>query len=261
MVLKYVLDLVVVILYITSNGSLVEINVTNTGVLPLVNISLPIEPLGFIYVTNSSGAQLPAVKAGDELIIPAAPNETVLVRYTPNVESMNNGLLGIKVSSAYPVKLYVSPSILPDVPSGVITNFSESGNYMVLDLLPGNYTVSFLVVQQAPQAPQAITEGQRGISPQLIIIVISIAVAIALIILTVLLVTRRRGGFNLSGVDSMVINALIEMGGEAFQSDIQRKLGLPRTTVWRSIRRLEARGYVIVDKYGKMNRVRLVRKP
>ncbi|MFP3281196.1 MAG: winged helix-turn-helix transcriptional regulator, partial [Vulcanisaeta sp.] len=66
---------------------------------------------------------------------------------------------------------------------------------------------------------------------------------------------------GLNPTDKEVIKALMEMGGEAYQADLQRKLNMPKATLWRAIKRLEATGYVQVIKEGRVNKVKLIRKP
>jgi len=48
------------------------------------------------------------------------------------------------------------------------------------------------------------------------------------------------------------------MGGEAYQADLIRSLRLPRSTVWRRIRRLAKEGYVELreGERGKVVRLR-----
>lgn len=54
---------------------------------------------------------------------------------------------------------------------------------------------------------------------------------------------------------------MIDMGGEAYQADLQRRLNIPKATLWRAIRRLENSGYVQVIKEGRVNKIKLVKKP
>jgi uncharacterized membrane protein len=64
---------------------------------------------------------------------------------------------------------------------------------------------------------------------------------------------------GLNPTDKEVIKALMEMGGEAYQADLQRKLNMPKATLWRAIRRLESAGYVQVIKEGRMNKIKLIK--
>jgi uncharacterized membrane protein len=57
--------------------------------------------------------------------------------------------------------------------------------------------------------------------------------------------------------DKEVIEYLAEAGGEAFESDIRSRFKLPKTTVWRMIKRLEGEEIVEVRKIRGQNLVRI----
>jgi uncharacterized membrane protein len=48
-------------------------------------------------------------------------------------------------------------------------------------------------------------------------------------------------------VDAKVLEYVRRRGG-AYETDVARELGIPRTTVFRAVRRLEERGLVRVEK-------------
>jgi len=66
---------------------------------------------------------------------------------------------------------------------------------------------------------------------------------------------------HLNDLDRAILNKLAEKGGSALQSELQKELGVPKTTLWRHIRKLERLGFVDVVKEGTFNRVILKRKP
>jgi len=94
-------------------------------------------------------------------------------------------------------------------------------------------------------------------------LLLAIGVAAALAALAAVLVRGRRGGgrggatvAGLSEVDERILAYLRERGG-AYESEIARELGIPRTTVFRAVRRLEEAGLVVVEKRGGRNFVRI----
>ncbi|MGC9118268.1 MAG: winged helix-turn-helix transcriptional regulator [Thermoproteus sp.] len=72
------------------------------------------------------------------------------------------------------------------------------------------------------------------------------AVAVAAVVAVVVLASRRRAP-QLNDTDRLVLSYLRKTGG-AYESDIARALGLPRTTVFKSVRRLEQTGLATVEK-------------
>jgi len=129
-------------------------------------------------------------------------------------------------------------------------------------------------------APEEPAEGGGGGLPLAALAALAAAAALALI---ALLAWRRRPGpkaagappeaavegeepVELSGeelddVDRRIVEVLRGAGGELYQSEIQRLTGLPKTTVWRHIRKLSEMGVVEVVREGKANRVKLLRDP
>lgn len=95
------------------------------------------------------------------------------------------------------------------------------------------------------------------------IILSSIAFSLLAVVTLTLLALRRSSApeiINLKPEEKRIIGILESKGGEAFQSEITRLLGLPKTTAWRYVKRLEEKGMVIVEKLHGMNYVRLRRR-
>ncbi len=57
--------------------------------------------------------------------------------------------------------------------------------------------------------------------------------------------------------DREVIQVLAEMGGEAFESELRERFKLPKTTVWRMMKRLQREGIAEIVKMGGQNLIRL----
>jgi len=66
---------------------------------------------------------------------------------------------------------------------------------------------------------------------------------------------------GLDDVDRLILETLERNGGEMLQSELMRATGLPKTTIWRHVRRLAEQGYIEVIREGKANRLRLKKKP
>lgn len=84
------------------------------------------------------------------------------------------------------------------------------------------------------------------------------AAAAAAAALAVLLLKRRsRAGEQMRDDDRNLIRFISENGGSAMESDLRKKFLLPRTTMWRAVKRLERQGLVTVEKQDSQNLVRL----
>ena len=60
--------------------------------------------------------------------------------------------------------------------------------------------------------------------------------------------------------DKGVLKFIDESGGKVLESELRQKFLLPRTSLWRLVRRLERMGYVRVSKVGMQNVIELIRK-
>ncbi len=281
--------LTTVFMYLLSNGSLISINVTTMQSTALLNVTLPVRPMGPIIVQNSSGSTIPAILIGNHLVIPVFGNGSFIIKYVPYIASLPSGYLAINVSSPYTINLFVSNNILlTQLPIGLITNFTKMNNGILLQLAPGNYSIGF--IPELPTTTTTTTSANRsstittttntttpsttktttsslGIGSVLYYIITAVIIVTA-VLLTYLFVIRHRGPEinpviveGLNPTDKDVVKALIDMGGEAYQADLQRKLNMPKATLWRAIRRLESAGYVQIIKEGRVNKIRLIKKP
>nr|AIF23161.1 putative membrane-associated protein [uncultured marine thaumarchaeote SAT1000_13_B06] len=57
--------------------------------------------------------------------------------------------------------------------------------------------------------------------------------------------------------DKEIINFLSANGGQAYESELRKKFLLPRTTMWRAVKRLERQGIIEIVKKDLQNIVKL----
>jgi len=286
--------MVSIMIYLMSNGSLVSMNVTTTQSVTLLNVTLPVEPIGpTLTVQSANGTSIPAILIGNHLIIPAFSNGTFIIKYVPLITQTPSGYLAMNVSSPYVVNLFIGNSILlTHLPINLIVNFTKVSNGIILQLAPGNYTIGFIsetpttgvtttnttttiarttnttktsTQSTSNQTSPKVTKTTSSI-PQYVYYVVPTVIIAAIVLLIYVFIIRHRGPEvnpiiveGLNPTDKEVIKALMEMGGEAYQADLQRKLNMPKATLWRAIRRLESAGYVQVIKEGRMNKIKLIK--
>ncbi|MFY9301525.1 MAG: hypothetical protein WAO91_10100 [Candidatus Nitrosotenuis sp.] len=61
--------------------------------------------------------------------------------------------------------------------------------------------------------------------------------------------------------DKRLVTFLEQNGGQAFERDLRKKFLLPRTTMWRAVKRLERQGVIQIEKKEFQNLVKLKKKP
>ena len=63
---------------------------------------------------------------------------------------------------------------------------------------------------------------------------------------------------GIDDVDRLILRKLREHGGSMLQSQLLRETGLPKTTLWRHVQKLERMGLIRIVKEGRSNRLILV---
>jgi uncharacterized membrane protein len=145
------------------------------------------------------------------------------------------------------------------------TAIDTSNTGIALSLYPGNWEISYVV----PLVPQDESDGDAGpLASFPLEYLIAAIVAAAAVVLSALIVVRRRRGPNVDKIlkanphlkkeDKDVILFLAEKDGKAFEAEIRERFSeMPRTSLWRLVRRLERLEIVEVKRIGLENQVQL----
>jgi uncharacterized membrane protein len=145
------------------------------------------------------------------------------------------------------------------------TSIDTSGTGIILSLYPGQWEISYVL----PLLSEDGTGDNR--TPDSVISIdylIAAIVAVVAVVISIILIFRRRRGPNvektlkanpqLKKEDKEVIEFLAEKGGQAFEAEIRERFpDMPRTSLWRLVRRLERLEIVEVKKIGLENQVQL----
>jgi len=188
---------IIVFIYLMKNASLVIINASITQATPLINITLPVTPLGPVTVLNSSGYAIPYYISNNEVIIPMPdPGKNITIEYTPYIGVLSNGTLQLVVSSNYEVNLQMANDVLPTSIPNNIEGFQKTNSGVTLTLAPGNYVINFIITAQTTQ--QAINQRSATMirkptsSYVLLYYTVLIIVIMVLIIIALMIIRGRR---------------------------------------------------------------------
>ena len=149
----------------------------------------------------------------------------------------------------------------------------------------GNYTESLILAQQAKAAAVDALNSEKLNTPDQTYLFAGVIAAVAGGIGAAIYMRSRRKVVTVEQLESLrhivkekrvidlnkifsekpylrqedkdAINYLAEKGGEAFESEIRDKFQLPKTTVWRLVKRLEREDLVEVKKAGGQNLIRI----
>jgi uncharacterized membrane protein len=149
--------------------------------------------------------------------------------------------------------------------SAMPTAIDTSGTGITLSLYPDQWEIGYVV----PLRPEDGLNGDEApLSSIPIEYLIAAVVAAAAIVLSALIYVKRRRGPNVDKIlkanpqlkqeDREVIQFLAEKDGKAFEAEIREQFpDMPRTSLWRLVRRLERLEIVEVKRIGLENQVQL----
>jgi uncharacterized membrane protein len=141
---------------------------------------------------------------------------------------------------------------LSAVPSAITTE----GDVMRLDLYPGDWEISYELPAQ-PSPPPPPSQPPPAAESSVYYYVLAAAI-ICIVALTLLLIRRRIRIRDLRSEEVEVLRFLKERGGRVLEAELRERFpNIPRTSMWRLIRRLEKQGIVRVRKVGLQNLVEM----
>lgn len=258
----------------------------------IVEIPLPTKPIAAtVLVETSTGATIPPIIEDGKLIIPLDSADNVIVSFlVDTVES--NGVISFPVTPPAEVKLVVfSGVVLLGLPTG-IQSYENLGDRLII-VFTGESQISFIPAAYTPpgggeattatpptETPSTGADADGGgdgspfslsIEAGTALLVLAIAVGVIIALLYFKQSRRRgeeQGGYrqesnmpidivDLDSTDKMILDVLRDMGGEASQPELLRETGLPKSTLWRRLKKLESMGYLEIERKGKTNLVRL----
>jgi len=209
--------------------------------------------------------------------------------YTQTLTSKQGTVWTLNLTAPYRVRVVLPENATVVGMSRLPDTVYSSAERLVLEFGAGPLTLQYIILYTAPPQPAAqqpaapTTETQppeektapqqppaqvqqppaepswyQLLKPPFIY---ALAAAVALVAAAVVFALRRRGAamelVELSEEDTAILNALRSLGGGAFQSELQKVLSMPPTTLWRRVKRLEQLGYVKVEKRAGRNYIKI----
>ena len=147
----------------------------------------------------------------------------------------------------------------------VPTSIETSSTGIKMSLASGHWEISYVLPLTSGDGPDDNGSPDSAIPWDYII---SAIVAVIAVVISIILIIRRRRAPNvkkavkahpqLKKEDTEVLEFLAEKGGQAFEAEIRERFpDMPRTSLWRLVRRLERLEIVEVKKIGLENQVQL----
>ena len=227
----------------------------------LVELPLAGEPEGgFVFVVDEEGVPLDYNLTENQTLLVESLGSTHLevIYHTNSITSKLGEVWTVNFSAMAGSTCLTIPenSIvvgLSDVPDSITTR----ENATTLEFGGASQIWVSYVLSLSP-SPPPLTPPQ---APSSLRYLIPLAAGLgALLSLFALRLRSRRVRVDLrelSYVDRLLLDELRKRGGEAYQAELAKGLGLPKTTAWRHIRSLERLGLIEVSKVEEMNYIKL----
>ncbi len=229
----------------------------------LQSVTLPIEPIAASIIALTDGRVLPTIYENNTLYVILDKSSVVEISYIANVSLVGNVFhLIINTDDNLTLRIPTLNVILLTLPKNIIS-FKEEDGILTLVVRGPQEIVYTLRIQNITQTPTTTPPTVVTPKPDYILLLITGITVVTLASgITYVLIRRRKVGDIdklLDDVDRSIIRELRARGGSALQAELQDSINVPKTTLWRHVKRLEKLGVVKVEKVGLQNRVTLVR--
>lgn len=283
---------------IDSNG-VVSVNVKLSLNEGLHEIVLPVEPIPITIAVVGDGEDLPLIYEEGRLYIYLDKPLNININYIANI-TIENNVFYLNIKTPDVIELRISKEvILLSWPEEKIIDISFAQGILTL-WIKGPITINYAIKSPTTQTPKTVIvttspspstttisthesptsttpagvttptvtptpTNELPISMNLIAIVTIAASVSWVVVFYTLFIKKRKIGQSsildtLGEVDIAIIKSLEARGGSAFQTELQNDVNVPKTTLWRHIKKLEKLGIVKVEKIGLQNKVVLIKK-
>jgi uncharacterized membrane protein len=187
----------------------------------------------------------------------------VSVEYdTVLLTNKNADLWTLTLSSPYALTVILPKNSIIMYLNNVPDEIETTGTELSLSLSPGQWEISYNVPLQTEEQTNepAATFPSEYLLIGGVIVVCAVAVLVFVFLQKKKISTKKivKQNPSLVAEDIAVIEFLAQQNGKAFEAEIRQKFPeMPRTTLWRLVRRLEGLEIVEVKKIGLENQVKL----
>ena len=267
-----VLIIAILIINITLGGTaIVSINM-QIPELSYINTTLPIKPLQstILVLEKCNNTPIPFKYYNNTIsIVNPTTCRNIEIEYVayPNIKN-STFILDIDLSKIYKYAILRWSNNILLIPNLEDIKYIEFINTTCAILSPDHtYEIHYIVI------PYINTRHKSSI--EILNYIYIIIIVTIVIVLTVLYFKYLKHRFriefrkveekenleyeDLSDIEKRIVELLISRGGSMLQSELYRLLDIPRTTLWRYVRRLEEKGIIKVEKVNRLNKIVLLK--
>jgi len=260
---------------ISATSKSIRVEIKSTGVVHvriigeiregLNEILLPIRPIPIsleVYVNNTL---VPSILVNNSVYIPSSGKGFLTIDYIANTTTVN-GKSVLEVASTQELALVIEPGIiLLSLPTNIVKTYYENNNLVIMFYGP---TILEYTIATTPTSPMVIPKKEAE-TPFLGLLEYVAIVGVLLIITLVIIAVKKFRKhkieeeitiIELDETDRKILKGLKDSGGTIIQSELRKKLGIPKATFWRHVKRLEKLGYIEVRRKGRTSELILKKK-
>jgi uncharacterized membrane protein len=221
--------------------------------LPLL---APKEHVYNILAVDNAGSPLDYELGDKNITVYALGAGTITIEYdTDYLTTKESGVWTLSFEAPFEMDI-----ILPEKSTIIYINAAPSSltvedGAIRLKISPGFWEISYDVEVSAYKPPEEEKQTQTGWTfPLQWLIAVGAALAAAVLFIVIIFLRRRTGNVTLRYEEEEVLRFIKNRGGRALEAELREAFpDIPRTSMWRLVKRLERRGKVKVKKIGLQN--------
>lgn len=262
--------------------SSIKVTIKNTGVVHveivgeveegLNEVLLPIQPIPISLEVYVNDTLIPSILVNNSIYIPSPGKGLLTIKYVANTTTVD-GKSVLTIIGSQELALTIEPGVvLLTIPDNIVKTYYENGNLVIVFHGPTmiEYTITTLTTTPTLTSPPP-KETVHKLVPQFPLEYIAV-VSIVLVVIVLTIIAKVKKGrkhriseeeitiIELDETDKRILEELRAAGGIAFQRELQKKLNIPKATLWRHVKRLERLGYIEIRKEGRASKLILKRK-
>lgn len=239
----------------------VRMSLTVNETEPLVTIELLSSKAYNILILDETGDVLNYDSNGSTLTVYTLGASKVSLEYdADDLTSKSGEIWTLNFVSPYEVTLLLPENSTLIYFNNAPASVGNTGAKIKLELQPGSWEISYILGAAPSTSPSAKPPQSITMTDWLLplLYLISGVIVVAAIILALKILRRRKELETVKTEEAEVIRFLKEHGGRALEAELRTAFpDIPKTSMWRLIKRLERRGILTVKKVGLQNVVEL----
>jgi uncharacterized membrane protein len=230
----------------------VKISIGSDEITPYITLQLFSTNATNIVVYNEEKNLLDYDIEDNNIRIYSLGSTMITLEYDTNDLTYKQKALWIfRISTTFPISVTFPENAIIMGISSIPDSIVIEDKTIKMIFSPGYYEVNYEIPVIQPPAQQATI--------QPVIIMIAIIIIIVLIITILKFAKRRKIEEKLKDDEKKIIDYLKSKGNRALEAELREAFPeIPRTTMWRLLRRLEKQGIIKIKKVGIQNLVELI---